>query len=588
MAAVLSTEDNGYFSPLRRSQSQTSFGHASVYRGATSTSPLSNPYLAPSKAYTDFDISSAPSSPPSATHVESTDASFSSTPASTVSISSDFDETLGSDDSSQDHFRLPLLSQEKFYLQPEFQHVDDPEPPPSPNTASSYTVSPLEPDSSALTSGPGTPEITEHAEDDTAVLNRPSQQVDYLSHDWREEDIWSSWRYIISRRGEYANSARLENASWRTWMKARSNLKTISPEELNWLKDCDVTWLYGPLQCGTKSLNNPTGTDPSSVTLSKSDSLVNLDKKPILKKRSMSEVMLQRSLISASLLKQATAAVQAQENRGGLKHKTEKHNITDYYVTYPLSLRRESQATTNSSSLAASTDSSNLSSPFPERKHIHFNEQVEQYIAINMKDDDEDDFFGQDQFGQDSDSDAGALMMKRIKTKKRTASLSKRRSKKPTISEGKIIAKLPSTTLKYRKDTPEPHETAMKHSTGVNRSPMISPSSSQETLRPIKHASRFFFGEAEHDEDIGDGVFSPNAGWRSPSGTQFGGGLHRSPSGGSLMDEPAGMRRTPSGMFMPCEEDEMAAGDGIFGRVIDTVNTARDIAHVIWNVGWRK
>ncbi|KAJ4186645.1 hypothetical protein NW759_016934 [Fusarium solani] len=28
--------------------------------------------------------------------------------------------------------------------------------------------------------------------------------------------------------------------------------------------------------------------------------------------------------------------------------------------------------------------------------------------------------------------------------------------------------------------------------------------------------------------------------------------------------------------------------DGIFGRVIDTVNTARDIAHVIWNVGWRK
>jgi len=151
-----------------------------------------------------------------------------------VSISSDFDETLGTDDGSEDHFSLPLLSQEKFYLQPKFQHVDNPEPPPSPNTSSSFTVSPLEPDSSALTSGPGTPEITEHAEDDTAVTSRPSQQVDYLSHDWREEDIWSSWRYIISKRGEDANSARLENASWRTWMKARSNLKTISPEELNW------------------------------------------------------------------------------------------------------------------------------------------------------------------------------------------------------------------------------------------------------------------------------------------------------------------------------------------------------------------
>ncbi|KAG6000526.1 hypothetical protein E4U21_005355 [Claviceps maximensis] len=589
MAAVLSTEEDGYFS-LRRSQSQTSFGRAPVYRDASSPSRLSNPYLSSSKAYADSDTSSAPSSPPSAIHAESTDdASFSSTPASTVSISFDFDETLGgADDNSDDDFSLPLLSQEKFYLRPEFQHVNNPEPSPSPNTTSSYTVSPLDPGSSALTSGPGTPEITEHAEDDTAVSSRPSQQVDYLSHAWREEDIWSSWRYIISKRGEYANSARLENASWRTWMKARSNLKTISPEELNWLKDCDVTWLYGPLQCGTNTLNNPTGTDPSSVTLSKSDSLVNLTKKPILKKRSMSEVMLQRSLISASLLKQATAAVQAQEYRGVLKHK-EKRNITDYYVTYPLSVRRESQATTNSSSLAASTDSSNLSSPFPERKHIHFNEQVEQCIAINMKDDEEDDLFGHDPYDQDSDSDVGGLMMKRVKPKKRIVSLCKKRSKKPITSEGKIIAKLPSTTLKYRKDTPEPKETAMKHSTGVNRSPLISPSSSQETLRPSKHASRFFFGEAEHEEDIfSDGSLSPNAGWRSPSGAQFGGGMHRSSSSGSLLDEPVGMRRTPSGMFMPCEEDDVAADDGIFGRVIDTVNTARDIAHVIWNVGWRK
>jgi hypothetical protein len=43
-------------------------------------------------------------------------------------------------------------------------------------------------------------------------------------------------------------------------------------------------------------------------------------------------------------------------------------------------------------------------------------------------------------------------------------------------------------------------------------------------------------------------------------------------------------------MFMPYEEGEPAVpvGEGTFGWVIDTVNTARDIAHVIWNVGWRK
>lgn len=232
MAAVLSTEDSYFSSSLRRSQSQNNFVHAqSPYR--PSGSHIGDTFHPASKIYSESDISSAPSSPP-AIQAESTDASFSSTPASNLSISSDFEETLGIDESPEDHFSLPLLSQEKFYRQPEIQRDDNLEPPPSPKTGDSYTVSPTDADDSTAASGPDTPEVGEHAEDDTAVSSRPSRQVDYLSHDWREEDIWSSWRYIISKRSEFANSARLENASWRTWMKARNNLKTISPEELNW------------------------------------------------------------------------------------------------------------------------------------------------------------------------------------------------------------------------------------------------------------------------------------------------------------------------------------------------------------------
>lgn len=66
--------------------------------------------------------------------------------------------------------------------------------------------------------------------------------------------------------------------------------------------------------------------------------------------------------------------------------------------------------------------------------------------------------------------------------------------------------------------------------------------------------------------------------------------LHSSGSSSSLNGEPSsGMRRTPSGMFMPYEEeDEAPASEGLFGKVVDTVNTAKDIAHVIWNVGWRR
>lgn len=109
--------------------------------------------------------------------------------------------------------------------------------------------------------------VTAGMPDDAALQPLPRGQVDYLSHKWVEEDVWRSWRNMTKQKNEIANGMRLENASWRTWMKQRNNLKTVSPETLNWyaflvsflslristvthairLKDSDVTWLYGPL-----------------------------------------------------------------------------------------------------------------------------------------------------------------------------------------------------------------------------------------------------------------------------------------------------------------------------------------------------
>lgn len=270
----------------------------------------------------------------------------------------------------------------------------------------------------------------------------------------------------------------------------------------------------------------------------------------------MSEVMLQRSILSASLLKQAAAAVHAQERRGILTNKSR----TDEYVAVPLSSRHMS---VTSNSTLESTESSGLSSPYPERKHIHFNEKVEQCIAVEIKGDDDD--IETETYNNDdsSDSDDG-FMMKRVRSKRRGIPV--RKPKRNANCE--TIAALPPTILKYREDTPEPPETAMKHS----RSPVLSPSSSQETLRPAKQASRFYFGE-EDDED--NDISVTGSGWRSPPVE-------------SAPDEASGLHRTASGMLMPYEAGETPTGDGIIGRVIDTVNTARDIAHVIWNVGWRK
>lgn len=79
------------------------------------------------------------------------------------------------------------------------------------------------------------PEATGHAPDDADAQTRlPSICVDYLSHDWEEEDVWTSWRSMTRHKNDIANGVRLENASWRTWWKQRNKLKTISPETLNW------------------------------------------------------------------------------------------------------------------------------------------------------------------------------------------------------------------------------------------------------------------------------------------------------------------------------------------------------------------
>ena len=107
------------------------------------------------------------------------------------------------------------------------------EVPPSSPVSVSHPSSP--PTGPAATDSPAAaPDAIPHSEDDTAVRVEPSHHVDYLSYEWKEEDIWSSWRHIVERRKVYGERSRLENASWRTWAKAQFQLKTVSPETLNW------------------------------------------------------------------------------------------------------------------------------------------------------------------------------------------------------------------------------------------------------------------------------------------------------------------------------------------------------------------
>lgn len=355
----------------------------------------------------------------------------------------------------------------------------------------------------------------------------------------------------------------------------------------NRLKDCDVTWLYGPLQSGTdKALRMPSASPIGSSRLSKTNSF--LHKKPILKKRSMSEIMLRRSLSSSSLLKQAAAAVQAQQttvgtmDRAGLRRDPSAYN---HHFPSPGFSHLHS-------SVFSSAVSSSLASPGTrERKHIHFNEQVEQCIAVEVKGDDDDmDLYNGYDYDDDSDSDDGGVMMKRSDSKRKYPPFqSKKTQRQNSTTENKTIAMLPSTTLKYREDVPDGPDSAMSHN-AYWKGTKLSPSPSQETLRPSKPSSRMLLGDDEDDDEDLD--WQPNSASRRDSisvNQDRLGGLHKSGSSSSLTNEPSGMRRTPSGMFMPYEEDEDdRVSEGLFGKVVDTVNTAKDIAHVIWNVGWRR
>ncbi|KAF4944452.1 hypothetical protein FGADI_12674 [Fusarium gaditjirri] len=421
------------------------------------------------------------------------------------------------------------IAQEKFYFHGEIDTDNNRETSSGFRSGSSYSISTEDHATSKLSNGilrPGAPEDSKRTKDDMAVSGRPSHQVDYLSHAWREEDIWSSWRYVVMRRGDLSDSERLENAVWRTWVKAKYDLTTISPQKLNWfellvldmmfdlntyisprLKDHDITWLYGPLH----SVPNPFGstqTELSEVLLPKTYSNGNLDRKPILKKRSMSEEILQRSLSTASMSKQARAAGKMQETG-------------DLSLSFPLG-----QLDSANSSVTLVTESSGTISPNGERKRTHFNEQVEQCIAVEVEgihnDNNEPD---NGRYADDSDPDDG-LMVKCRKT--RTWPFFERDTPESKLAEGKTIAMLPSTTIKNWEDYPE-QGTISKHS----KSPVM-------------------------------------------------------PSSNSLCEEPVGMRITPSGMLMPYEEEEIPSADSILGRIIDTVHTARDIAHVMWTVGWKK
>ncbi|CAO3691596.1 unnamed protein product [Rhizopus microsporus] len=218
-------------------------------------------------------------------------------------------------------------------------------------------------------------------------------------------DLAASWRVLTKQKLNIINGIRLENASWRTWAKQRNNLKTVSPETLNWLKDSDVTWLYGPLHTVMKQDKKHIRPLPSPLQKPQEKPL-----KSALKKVTMSD-----------LLKRSASELQIHQNNP-------KKKDDDLSASSSLSISKVNQE------VGAFSPSVIANHRQPK---LRFNQYVEQCIALTGKskntasddtdsyepDDDDDD--DNDDNNKDEEEEEEEVIMMKPKLQQKIRSIKK-------------------------------------------------------------------------------------------------------------------------------------------------------------------
>lgn len=136
------------------------------------------------------------------------------------------------------------------------------------------------------------------------------------------------------------------------------------------------------------------------------------------------------------------------------------------------------------------------------------------------------------------------------------------RSRERKLRDRPIIAMLPSTTLKYVEEPVKKATSFLPFNSFFSRS---SGSSDKSYL-------------LEDDEDLADLDWVPKNSFAPRK---------RSPTGDRTMEASL----DDDDLQLPIysyDDDEENPSAGLIDRAVDYVNTARDIAHVLWNVGWRR
>jgi hypothetical protein len=187
------------------------------------------------------------------------------------------------------------------------------------------------------------------------------------------------------------------------------------------MKDHDLTWLYGPLIPGPSLFGECRSSNSKGRRMSRAE-IVRHSKKPILKKRSLSEIMFQHSISSSLLLKKAVVAKSGKDT-------TPK--------SFPFELPPHTRSNTTMLSCKSPTG---LETPEGWKK-VQFHELVEQCIALATAGDEEHEY----QYCSDSDED---MIMMRKPNKRATSKWLPAMKSQKQASVSKTIEKLGHAPLK--------------------------------------------------------------------------------------------------------------------------------------------
>ncbi|RXK39015.1 hypothetical protein M231_03745 [Tremella mesenterica] len=370
----------------------------------------------------------------------------------------------------------------------------------------------------------------------------PSICVDYLSYEWKEEDVYRSWRNMTRHKNDIANGVRLENASWRTWQKQRNKLKTISPETLNCalivhspapvqlsepsirdrvitlpvltprLKDSDVTWLYGPLHTADVEPVRP-------LRIAAADERLGIElpagKKPILKHRTLSE-MLAIAVPTSPILEafHDQDDVDSSDGMENLLRPVLHQTKSDTNIFRQRGLRR---SPTRRPIIDRSGEDFNPAPPDSAhhsggKKHISFNTFVEQCVAVDdpaeipvqalqhQQQQELEQHQSQAHHLQRSDSDDDMLEM-RSASSSRTPRPSLSRTSSSTSAEHVTIAKIAPTMLKMSGNFGRNSPAVVYMPPPEYRSP------SQQSAPPYDFASPEDDVHAEWADDLQSGAY---------------------------------------------------------------------------------